>query len=342
MSAPELPGNTHILEVRRGLPSLAKFAHCGFRCTTQCVEIQIPIPFGHVAAKWWGRRDVRPILCMHGWQDNAGSFDTLIPLLPQHVGYLAFDWPGHGRSSRLPPGLLYTAVDDLYILNYIVQQFGWPSVSLLAHSLGAITAYTYAAIYPDLVDVVVALDGLQPRTMRASVAQYLQGALESTRVADAQHQAGTEPPCYTIDEAVAKMNSQSFLSITRASAMCLLARGLAPSATRPDRFYFTRDQRIKNMVIGMYTPEINRGFAESITCPYLYIKALQSPEYMGPEEQAEILEVLFKKPNFHMFSVDGEHHVHLNQPQLVAEAVSEFLCKYEPERRSAGQVVSKL
>jgi hypothetical protein len=31
-------------------------------------EIQIEMPFGHIAGKWWGRRDIQPILCIHGWQ----------------------------------------------------------------------------------------------------------------------------------------------------------------------------------------------------------------------------------------------------------------------------------
>ena len=44
---------------------------------------------------------------MHGWQDNAGSFDRLIPLLPRNHAYLAIDLPGHGLSSRIPNGMQY-------------------------------------------------------------------------------------------------------------------------------------------------------------------------------------------------------------------------------------------
>lgn len=31
-------------------------------------EVKIPVPWGHVAAKWWGPQDKRPILVLHGWQ----------------------------------------------------------------------------------------------------------------------------------------------------------------------------------------------------------------------------------------------------------------------------------
>lgn len=52
------------------------------------------VPWGHVAGKWYGSENVRPIVMLHGWQDNAGTFDTLVPLLPNHLSYLSIDLPG--------------------------------------------------------------------------------------------------------------------------------------------------------------------------------------------------------------------------------------------------------
>lgn len=53
--------------------------------------------------KWWGDKDKRPILCIHGWKDNSGSFDTLMNLLvPHNMSFLCIDLPGHGLSSQLP------------------------------------------------------------------------------------------------------------------------------------------------------------------------------------------------------------------------------------------------
>ncbi|KAJ6624111.1 Serine hydrolase-like protein [Pseudolycoriella hygida] len=88
-------------------------------------EIKISVPWGYIAAKYWGPRNVRPILCLHGWQDNAGTFDALIPMLPDHVSYLVIDFPGHGLSSRYPNGMIYSHVDYLYAILLICKKFEW-------------------------------------------------------------------------------------------------------------------------------------------------------------------------------------------------------------------------
>lgn len=36
--------------------------------SVKCEEVRIPVPWGHIAGKWWGPQNKRPILVMHGWQ----------------------------------------------------------------------------------------------------------------------------------------------------------------------------------------------------------------------------------------------------------------------------------
>jgi pimeloyl-ACP methyl ester carboxylesterase len=57
----------------------------------------------------------KKILCLHGWLDNAASFNRLAPLLleqeqQQPMEILALDFPGHGLSGHKsvdgPPQLL--------------------------------------------------------------------------------------------------------------------------------------------------------------------------------------------------------------------------------------------
>lgn len=299
------------------------------------VEIRIQVPYGHVAAKWWGRRDIRPILCIHGWQDNAASFDALIPLLPDYVGYLAIDMPGHGLSSRIPNGLFYSNIDDIYIMIYIIKQFGWKKVSLMGHSLGAISCFIFTASFPEKVDLLITLDALQPRTVTPSHMDYVSASLEEMILIGERNTSGEEPPTYTYDELIEKMNSQTFLSVKRSSANFLLARAVKESSKEEGRYYFTRDARLKWHQISFFTPETNVSFAKSIECPILFVKASQSAFYAPKEQQESVLEVMMGKQNFEMTMVDGGHHVHLNEPSLVSESVSAFLLKHLPSRDSS-------
>ncbi|KAE8737260.1 hypothetical protein FOCC_FOCC017278 [Frankliniella occidentalis] len=116
-------------------------------------EVRIPVPWGHVAGKWWGRTDRRPLLALHGWGDNAGSFERLAGAL-RGVPVLALDLPGHGLSSRVPRGL---APADrgllLATLRRVQRALGLTSLSLVGHSLGDAVALLYAATYPTDVDM---------------------------------------------------------------------------------------------------------------------------------------------------------------------------------------------
>ena len=47
----------------------------------EAVEVRIPAPYGHIAGKAWGDPGGKPIIGLHGWLDNAGTFDHLAPLI---------------------------------------------------------------------------------------------------------------------------------------------------------------------------------------------------------------------------------------------------------------------
>lgn len=305
------------------------------------VEIEIGIPYGVIAAKWWGRRDVRPILCVHGLLDNAASFDSIIPLLPDTVGYLAIDMPGHGKSSRMPPGLVYTFVDDIYIINYIVRKLGWDKVALMGHAAGAISSFLFAATFPDRVELVVALDELQPRVLSQQYIDYLIPSVERMRDVELKHATDTEPPTYTIDEMVEKVNAQTLLAVSRPSAMYLLARAAKESGIQAGRWHFTADTRLKWHQFPMYAQDVNESFATSIECPFMYVKYLQSPYAEAKANTDSVLEILMEKPNFAMLTVDGDRYVHLNDPRLLSDGIGEFIAD-NLDDKARDHVASKL
>lgn len=101
------------------------------------------------AGKWWGSERTQPILALHGRQDNAGSFDTLMPLLSDDVSVLCLDLPGHGLSSHYPKSQFYYVYwDGVILLRRIVKHFKWNKVSewiKFAHSVQLRSALKYFA-----------------------------------------------------------------------------------------------------------------------------------------------------------------------------------------------------
>lgn len=81
--------------------------------------------------KWWGPKEIQPILSVHGWQDNAGTFDKLIPIIiNNNTSLFCIDLPGHGFSSHNPEGTFYYVFwDGVILLRRIVKHFKWDKVS---------------------------------------------------------------------------------------------------------------------------------------------------------------------------------------------------------------------
>src|SRR4051794_6191323 len=65
-----------------------------------------------LTAKTWGDPSGAPTLALHGWLDNANTFDALAPLLPE-LDLIAPDFAGHGFSSHRPIATHYTSLLDV-------------------------------------------------------------------------------------------------------------------------------------------------------------------------------------------------------------------------------------
>ncbi|HNL32158.1 MAG TPA: alpha/beta fold hydrolase, partial [Pseudomonadales bacterium] len=113
-------------------------------------ELEFDLGTLRIAAKGWGEHDATPLLALHGWLDNAASFDRLAPLLP-HLRLVALDMPGHGLSSHRPAGCRSHIWDDLPELLQCADQLGWQRFHLLGHSRGAGIATLLAAAVPERV-----------------------------------------------------------------------------------------------------------------------------------------------------------------------------------------------
>ncbi|XP_077292022.1 putative serine hydrolase [Arctopsyche grandis] len=292
-------------------------------------EVEIPVPWGHISCVHWGPKDKQPILALHGWQDNAGTWKPLIPHLPKNTSILAIDFPGHGKSSWFPSGTFYHFPDNPVVLRRIVKYYGWKSVSLLGHSMGAITSFAYSALFPDEVNFMIQLDNLKPTTGRSkNFIERSSTSLDKSLIADARNISGSEPPSYSWDEITEKVYLGSHKSIGTTNAKHLMERGLTKSASDPNKYYFSRDSRLKrSFELGTNMEDV-RAMAERIKCPTLHIKFESGPYFEPKEMYMEILEMMKKNKDFEAHVVPGTHHSHLNNPELSAPLINTFLQKY--------------
>jgi pimeloyl-ACP methyl ester carboxylesterase len=125
----------------------------------QAEELLLSIAGVEIAAKRW-RNGTRPVIALHGWLDNAASFDRLAPLLDADV--VALDLSGHGRSYHRSPQSSYNVWDDLPDIVRVADRLGWSQFYLLGHSRGAIIGALLAAALPERLLGSVLLDGLTP------------------------------------------------------------------------------------------------------------------------------------------------------------------------------------
>lgn len=309
-------------------------------------EVEFTFPWGKVAGKWWGSQQIRPIVVLHGWQDNAGSFDTLIPLLPSNLSYLALDLPGHGLSSHIPNAMNYNVMDYMFVLNDLKEKFGWPKISLLAHSMGSISSFIFTALNPDKVDMVIALDTIKPQIRPARmIVKLLQYKAEHALLADKRNrEANSEPPSYTYDELVERVIDGSMQSVARDKAKYMIERGVKESQTFPGKYYFSRDSRVKYMFDFHVDQSTCLEMVKQIRVPYLFVKASDKNFSENPKHIKEAISVFQQtNPHFKMVNVPGTHHVHLNSPELIAGEISAFLQRYRSSSdQNASIVKSKL
>lgn len=121
-------------------------------------KLKLAVPWGHIAARAWGSHQAAPVLCLHGWLDNANSFDRLIPLLPKDFYYVAMDFGGHGLSSHYSPGFPYYHQNFVSEVRRVAAALKWNRFSILGHSFGGTVGGTFSCIFPEMVDKLVLLD----------------------------------------------------------------------------------------------------------------------------------------------------------------------------------------
>ena len=274
-------------------------------------ELELRTPYLRLAARAWGPPKGIPVLALHGWLDNAASFDALAPLLPD-IRLVALDLPGHGQSEQRPPGMHYHFVDFIPDVVAAADVLGWEYFALLGHSLGGGIASFVAAILPERVTRVAMIEGLGPPTSHpADGPIHLRKTIEQMNGLPDKR-----PPVYpSMDAAIQARCEASDLS-WRAAAT-LVSRGVQPIG---EGYGWRTDPRLRfASPLYLNEPQI-LAYMERIAAPALLICGADG--YLV--KRAYMQERYARIANLSVNILPGGHHPHLEDPEPCARLLAPF------------------
>ena len=116
-----------------------------------------------IYVRWGGTGAV--VVLLHGYAENSDSSAPLAADLMRDHTVVVPDLRGIGRSSK-PKGGYDNKKTEANDIRAVVTTLGFDKTSVVAHDIGNMVAYAYAAMYPDKVDGLVVMDapipGIEP------------------------------------------------------------------------------------------------------------------------------------------------------------------------------------
>ncbi len=279
-------------------------------------ELSLELPHLRLAAQAWGDPQLPRLLALHGWLDNAASFDRLAPLLCEHFHIVAIDLPGHGRSGHRPPGTWYHYVDYLGDTLAAADALGWTRFGLLGHSLGGAVASMLAAACPQCIERLFLIEALGPLT--AAVDQTL---TLLQRAISQRHGLPAKALRVFASEAEAAQARAQAGDLSLEAAQIMVARGIKPAS---GGFVWSSDPRLTLTSPQRYIEAQVLAVLDELRVPTQLILAQPAPPFL-PE--ALINARIARVPDIDVVRIAGHHHLHLDDPQPVAAAMLAYYAR---------------
>jgi pimeloyl-ACP methyl ester carboxylesterase len=264
-----------------------------------------------LTAKAWGDPNGMPTLALHGWLDNANTFDALAPLMPE-LNLVAPDFAGHGFSSHRAQGVHYTSLADVQDALAIANALGWQRFNVIGHSMGAAIATELAGMFPERVLRAVMIDGFAHREGEA-----LESVMSNRLAVEQMLGAPKSPPVYAdIDAMIRRVTEATDQSWNAAATLVArghkLVRGGYTWRTDP-RIRFSTPQRLSDAEL--------EALMRNSSAPTLLIVANQGDAWYRPG----IARGTAHQKAVRVEYVDGPHHLHLEHAPRVAKLIRDFL-----------------
>lgn len=271
-----------------------------------------------LALRVWDHEGAGPVaLFVHGYLDTGRSFDAIAAALPG-VRVLALDLRGHGQSAHVGAGGSYHLLDhvkDLAIVLHTLEARGAPVEVLVGHSMGANIALMVAGGAPARVRRLVMIDSFgpppeEPEEQPARLGEVIASVLEPKRAFSR---------AASIDEAIAKLRTQN-PGLSLVGARRMLEHVLVPDASGALAFPF--DARLRGPSPIRYPEPMWLALCHRVTAPAVIVRATDG--YVPEGETLEARAAALRAP---LVTLEGPHHLHVEQPDAISAIVRQHLTR---------------
>ncbi|MEO7397658.1 MAG: alpha/beta hydrolase [Ilumatobacteraceae bacterium] len=285
-------------------------------------EYLVPAGPVNIAVHEWGAADAAPLFLAHGGFDFARTYDVFAPLLARG-GWRVVSWDqrGHGDSDQTE---LYSWDGDIRDAMAVMDFVTSAPAPVIGHSKGGALTLQLADAQPFRFSRLVNLDGLPYRRAIPDVADHERTATMQNEVEhwlDLRRLAATasrRPG--TIDELAtrrAKMNPRLSLDWLRH----LVTVGARQD---PDGWRWKIDPQMRFGGFGPWRPEWTITRLPGLGMPFLAVLGSEQ-EAMGFGTSARQIDK-FLPDGGSCATLEGVgHFVHIEQPDLVASMVLDFI-----------------
>ncbi len=276
---------------------------------TVCVEKRFNVAGLELVGKAWHDDTLFPVIALHGWLDNAASFDVLAPQL-KHCHILALDLAGHGHSGHRPGLAPYNIWEDLAEIIAVADQQGWQQFGLLGHSRGAMVSTLLAGAFPARVAWLGLIDGLLPEP--ADPAEAPEQLAKSIR--SVNKQLGKTTAVYDTLASAVEARKNGGWGLSKEAAQLITERGIIAT---DNGYRWRSDQKLRAAsALRLTRPQIE-AFLQKITMPHRLVLASEGMPKWFPQ----LIDVLEAFPAIQTERFTAGHHLHMEAEATAVAAL---------------------
>lgn len=275
-----------------------------------------------------GPEEGEPFVLLHGMKDHSGGLVHIAEAFPERRLIIP-DLRGHGRSDH--PGC-YTMSYFLSDLMQVFEYFDVKNSTLLGHSLGGHIVSWFAALYPDLVEKLIIVDGFGPPRSREGDDQQVFLLRQRQQVAMLKSLNSVGRSMSGFAEALKRFQRHN-PKLDDAIASRIVEEGIRELES--GRVTWRWDPRV-DMVWSTFSPTESEALYPEISCPTLVITGSEGLAYWSfknnrlKDEQAWYKSELSRRVSLFGNGVYVEingagHMVQFDKPEEMITAVNDFL-----------------